>query len=463
MKTLVLSLGIALLAAPLACKSKEASPSGAASANAQASSAVAGEASAKSAGALPRIGGSVAAVGDHSVELKLYQSGSVEAIVTSAVGELVSDGATLNVTAETEGGAREETKLAFSKPHGRFHGKCKGKLKPGRVDIGLDAKGKAATGKIDEAVIIKGPELGGNVLVAGGHSAEVFVRPNGQVLAFVRDRAGAEVKGDADLDVKAKVQASAGATVQANVGAAEEITLVFEPPRGCFVGKAKGELGAGPVELTIAAKGDANAKLGRLEKVSLLVDASHGGEVIVAGDFSAEVVLDGKAKTVAVFVADASGKASADANLDVKVGFDADAGSMISLKWDPKRLCYHGSLSADADFDVKPIRLEIAAAGKAFVGAAASLRAVVDARLKAAAKVDADVDLKGSAKLDADAKAKANLKADIAAPKANAKVSVTAPKVNVDEKASASAKAGAKAGGGAKAGAKAKGSIKVGF
>jgi colicin import membrane protein len=241
------------------------------------------------------------------------------------------------------------------------------------------------------------------------------------------------------------------------------VSLVFEPPRGCFAGKAKAELGAGPVELGISAKGAANANLGRMEKIALLVDVSHGGEVLVAGDYSAEIVLDGNGKSVLAFVADASGKASADANLDVKVGFDADAGSMISLEWDPKRLCYHGSLSADADFDVKPIRLEIAAAGRAFVGAAASLRAVADARLKAAAKADAAVDLKGSAKLDADAKAKANLKADIAAPKANAKVSVAAPKVNVDEKASASAKAGAKAGGGAKAGAKAKGSIKVGF
>ena len=37
-------------------------------------------------------------------------------------------------------------------------------------------------------------------------------RPNGEVLGFVRGRAGADVKGDANLDVKAKVQTSAGAT-----------------------------------------------------------------------------------------------------------------------------------------------------------------------------------------------------------------------------------------------------------
>src|SRR5687767_11976281 len=108
MKMLALSLGISLSASLFACKSKEASPGGAASGSAEAPAAATGEGSLKAAGALPRIGGSVVAVGDHSVELKLYQSGSIEGIVTSAVGDLVSDGATLNVTAETEGGAREE-------------------------------------------------------------------------------------------------------------------------------------------------------------------------------------------------------------------------------------------------------------------------------------------------------------------------------------------------------------------
>jgi hypothetical protein len=144
MKRFPLSLSIALAGMLPACNSKEGAPAGAASGSAQASAAAAGEV--KAAGALPRIGGSVAAVGDHSVELKLHQSGSIEGIVTSAVGELVSEDATLSVTAETESGAREETKLAFSKPHGRFQGRCQGKLKPGRVDIGLDAKGKGCEG-----------------------------------------------------------------------------------------------------------------------------------------------------------------------------------------------------------------------------------------------------------------------------------------------------------------------------
>lgn len=452
MKVLALSLGIALFGSFRMCGSKDASPTGAASGNAAATAS--GEASVKVSAAAPRIGGSVAVVGDHSVELKLNQSGSIEGLVSSAAAELVNEGVTLSVTAPVEGGAREATTLAFSKPHGRFEGKCKGKLAPGRVDIDLDAKGKAAKGKTDEAVVVRGPELGGDVLVSGGHSAEVFVRPSGEVAGFVRDRNGADVKGDANLDVKAKCRTKAGAT--------EDVSLVFEPPRGCFVGKAKGELAPGPIEVAIAAKGDASASVGRLENVSLLVEASHGGEVIVAGDYSAEIALDGKAKGISAFVTDASGKAVADANLDVKVDLGADAGSSISLKWDPVKACYHGSLSVGGDVDVKPIRVEIGAAGKAFVGAAASLRAVVDARLKAAAKLDAKADLKGSAKLDADAKA--NVKADVGAAKgATAKVSVAAPAVKVDPKASADGKASAKAGGGAKASAKAKGSVKIGF
>jgi hypothetical protein len=456
MKALALSLGLAL--SLFGCRSKEAAPSGAASGSAEASGAVsAAGPSPNFAAAVPRIGGSVTTAGEHSVELKLFQSGAIEALVSNAAGELVSDGATLAVTAATEGGGREEAKLAFSKPRGRFEGRCKGKLVPGHAEIALDAKGKGAKADIKDAVVVRGPELGGDVLVAGAHSAEVFVRPSGEVLGFVRDRAGADVKGDADLDLTARVRTAAGAT--------EDVSLVFEPPRGCFAGRAKAELTAGPVELGIAPKGAVSAHMGRLEKVSLLADASHGGEVLVAGDYTAEVVLDAKAKSLAVFVADASGKASADANLDVKASFGADAGSEVSLKWDPAKLCYAGSLAADVDVVAKPIRLQIVAAGKAFVAAAASLRTVVDARLKTAAKADADADLKGTAKLDANAKggAKANVKANVAAPSATAKVSVAAPKVNVSEKASASAKAGSKAGADAKAGAKAKGSIKVGF
>jgi hypothetical protein len=456
MKVFALSLGLVL--SFVGCRSKEGAPAGAASGSAEVSGAVSASGpSPNFAAAVPRIGGSVATVGDHSVELKLFQSGEIEALVSSAAGELVSDGATLSVTAATEGGGREEATLAFSKPRGRFEGRCKGKLVSGHADLALAAKGKAAKGELKDAVVVRGPELGGEVLVAGAHSAEVFVRPSGEVLGFVRDRAGAEVNGDANLDLTARVRTAAGAT--------EDVSLVFEAPRGCFAGKAKAELAAGPIELGIAPKGAVSAHIGRLEKVSLLADASHGGEVLVAGDYSAEVVLDAKKKSIAVFVADASGKASADANLDVKASFGADAGSAVSLKWDPGKLCYTASLAADTDFEAKPIRIEIAAAGKAFLASAASLRAVVDARLKAAAKLDADADVKGAAKLDANAKggAKANVKANVAVPSAAAKVSVAAPKVNVSEKASASAKAGTKTGGEAKAGAKAKGSIKVGF
>lgn len=452
---LAVSLCVALTGAVAAC-SKEAPSKGEGSSSASASVAASAAAEGMFALTPPRFGGSVLGVGDHLVELKLYRSGLIQGLVTTPKGEVVSDGATLSVSAATEGGGKEETKLAFSKPHGRFEGRCKGKLVPGRADVSLDAKGKARTATIEQSVVVSGPELGGDVLVVGAHSAEAFVKPSGEVFAFVRDRAGAEVKGDANLAVTASVQTSAGAS--------EEVSLGFEAPRGCFAGKAKGALAAGPLELRIQPKG-ADLTFGRIDKVSLMADAKHGGEVLVAGDYSAEVVLDGKAKTVLVFLADASGKANADANLDVKLGFDADAAPNIALAWDATKLCYRGSLSADADFDVKPIRIDIGAAGKAFVASASSFRAVVDARLKAAAKADVDAKLKGSAKLDTDvdANAKANVKggakANVTAPAATAKVSVAAPKVNVEEKASA--KAGAKAGGGAKANAK--GSIKVGF
>src|SRR3982751_6371371 len=92
-----LGLGIAVIGSLAACRSKEAPPSGAASATAEAAGSVAasGEAAAKFSLAAPRIGGSVTAAGDHSVELKLHRSGAVEALVSNAAGEMVGDDATL--------------------------------------------------------------------------------------------------------------------------------------------------------------------------------------------------------------------------------------------------------------------------------------------------------------------------------------------------------------------------------
>ena len=453
MRLLIVPLCLFAAGSARVCDSEDkAGATGSASASAQ--GAVAGAGAVKAALTRPRIGGSMAAAGDYSVELALHEGGRVEALISDVKGALVSAGAKLSALVQAKGGASEEVELAFVPARGRFEGRAKAgvELAPGPVDLTLDIDGKAHAGKLHAGVVVPRPKLGGHVLAAGDFSAELFARPSGEVRAFVRDSAGAEVKGDAGASFKARCRAKGGAS--------EEIALSFEPARASFAGKAKAgvELEPGPLELVAEAKAGAGAAVGRLESIALEVDASHGGQLIAAGDFTVELVAKGN--ELSAFVFDASGKAHAAGDLDLKLDVGADAATNLALKWDAPSLSYKASFSGKGDLSLQPIRLALVAAGKAHFGAITSLHAAAKANLNAKAKLDADLDAK--AKLGADAKAKldANAKLD---PKldakakaslekgASAKVSVTPPKVSVSTKQEASA--GAKAGGGAKASA----------
>jgi hypothetical protein len=312
--------------------------------------------------------------------------------------------------------------------------------------------------KLASAVVVKGPEFGGSLVVAGDHSAELLLRTTGEILAFVRDAAGAAVHADAGLKLSANVQTAAGAR--------ENVTLEFDAARKCFAGnlKAGALLAPGPVELSITGK--AGVAIGGLSQIALRVDAAHGGEVLVVGDYSVELVAQGK--ELHAFVFDASGKAVSAADLDLRLDLAALVSPNVALTWDAPSASYRAALNGKVDFDAQPIRVTLVAAGRAFVGAAASLQAVVaakiapiklgaDAKLDANAKVDVNPKLDAKAKLAADAKlkvpdVKANLTAGATkAASAAAQVKVTPPKVTVEKSASASASS--KTGGGAKASA----------
>lgn len=430
------------------------------SASAAASASVSGSAQVAATLAAPRIGGSVVSIGDFSVELLLRQAGRVEALVSDASGKLVSEGVSLELTAKTKGGASERVELAFAPARARFQGRAKAgvELSPGDVDLKLNVGGKAQSAKTAVAVVAPDPALGGSVLVAGAFSAELFAKPNGEVLAFVKDAAGADVHADAGAKLKAYATAKGGAR--------EEIALAFDGPRACFTGKAKAgvELSPGPIELAVDAK--AGAGIGRLESIALSVDASHGGQIVVAGDYSVELVADGAA--LSAFVFDASGEAHTAGDLGLKLDLGADAATALALAWDAPNLSYKGKLDANLDLSMQPIRITLTAAGKAFVGAVASLKAAsrlqTGAKLDATASADADAKLDANAKLGANAKLAAGAKANLdpkleanakaatsKAANASASLAVTPPKVDVNAKTSAGANA--KAGAGAKAGA----------
>jgi hypothetical protein len=449
MRLLIVPLCLFAAGSARVCDSEEkAGAAGAASAQGT----VAAGADVKAALTRPRIGGSVAATGDYSVELALHEGGRIEALISDVKGALVSAGVKLSALVQAKGGASEKVELAFVPARGRFEARAKAGVEfaPGPIDVTLDVDGKVHAGKLRAGVVVPRPKLGGHVLAAGDFSAELFARPSGEIQAFVRDSAGADVRADAGASFKARCRAKGGAS--------EEIALNFDPARASFVGKAKAgvELEPGPLEFVAEAK--AGAGIGRLESIALDIDVSHGGQLVAAGDFTVELVAKGNA--ISAFVFDASGKAHATGDLDLKLDVGADAATNLALKWDAPSLSYKASFSGQGDLSLQPIRVALVAAGKAHFGAVASLQAAAKANLNAKAKLDTDLDAK--AKLGADAKAKLGVNAKLD-PKldakakaslekgASAKVSVTPPKVSVSTKQEASA--GAKAGGGAKASA----------
>jgi hypothetical protein len=291
----------------------------------------------------------------------------------------------------------------------------------------------SATANVKAAIVA--PRIGGVVAAAGDFSVELAVHQLGLVEALVSDASGKLVSDGVKL--KALVQVKGSAT--------EQVELAFSPAHARFEGHAKAgvELVPGPIDVTLDIGGKALSC--QLNAAVVLPEPHFGGQVMAVGDFAVELVASGP--EVRAYVFDASGKARATGDLDLKLAIGAAAGSNLVLSWDAPSLSYVGRLAADAKLALQPVRLTLVANGKAFVGAVASL--------SAAAKVDTN--LKG--KLDAGAKAKLDEAAKLSARAASASVKITPPKLN----ASAKASTGAKAGAGAKAGGSAKASAGISF
>ena len=395
-----------------------------------------------------RIGGSVAGAGDLSVEVALHEGGLIEALVSDVKGLPINEGVKLSALVQAAGGASEKVELAYVPARARFegHGKAGVELAPGPVSISVEVGGKVQSCKLAVGVVVPRPKVGGHVLAAGDFSAEVLAHRGGEVQAFVRDSAGAEVKANASASFLVRCRAKGGGT--------EEVVLRFDAPHSCFAGKAKAgvELEPGPLEFVVDAK--VGAGIGGLERIALTVDASHGGQLVTVGDYSLELVAKGG--ELKAFAFDASGKVQTVGDLDVKLDVGAGSASKLALAWDAPCLCYKANLAGNLNLALQPIRVSLVAGGKAFFGAVASLQAAAKANLNIDTKLDATANVDANAKPAAQASAKLDPKLDAkasasAAKGASATVKVTPPKVSVTSNSGATS--GAKAGGGAKASA----------
>lgn len=143
--------------------------------------------------------------------------------------------------------------------------------------------------------------------------------------------------------------------------------------------------------------------------------------MLAVGGYAVELVA--KPDVVAAYVLDASGKAQAAGDLKLQLQLGADAGTKLDLKWDAARASYAASLDAKLDLMAQPLRLALTAAGKTYLGATSSLRALAATRLGVRAQAGLEVP---APKLDA---------------KLGASVQVPKPSVQLSAKKSASTKA----------------------
>lgn len=441
MRTCIAALAIVSVSVVGCAKQEAKSEAPAASAGSVVAGPSSASPAARSAVGVPRIGGALTAVGDASVELVVHRAGWVEALVTDAAGQLVTQAA-LTATISARGGA-ETIALSFVPARARFEGRAKAgvELQSGPVDLSLSQGDTKHSGRLALAAALETPELGGHVLSVGSFGAEVVLGTDASVRVRARAASGAALGADA----RAKV------SVRTTAGADEELTLSFDAPSACFIGKAKSGVSFAPGPLSLQLSAGTTVEIGRLERLALLATASHGGQRVAVGEYGVELVLRGD--SVRAFVFDATGKAITAADLDLKLGLGAGAASSFSFAWNPPSSSYEAALRGGVDLS-GPVRLTLSAAGKSYVGAVAgpSLEATAKANLAAtaggavAARVEPPrIGAKASSVLGKAANAEANAKVSLTAPK----IDVSAPKVTVKK----SAAAGAKTGGGAKASA----------
>jgi hypothetical protein len=305
-----------------------------------------------------------------------------------------------------------------------------------KADVEADADVQAdADAEVAAAIE---PQIGGTIVAAGDYNVEILAFVDGRIEAVVMDAKGVLV---ADMSKLAVV-----VTLAAEGEAKAKVDLAWDAELARFVGKVEAgvQLVPGPVEVAVDVDGKASA--GMLAELGLAVQASHGGQVMMAGAYSLEVVAT--AGFLHVYAFDVAGKAHAEGNLDLDV--ELDGGGKLDLKWDPPSASYKAEVKGDLDLEAKPIVVKVQAEGKLAMAAVASFHA--SAAVAAKGDLDAHVEVEPpSAKVDAKARAGASAKG-------NAKVeSKTSGK--------ASGKASAKVGGdgGAKVGIGGKAKAKVGF
>ena len=187
-----------------------------------------------------------------------------------------------------------------------------------------------------------------------GLFVEIIPEVDGKISALVLDEDGAIQAGGASVQVQ----------VAGNDGSPHPVTLQWDAVAGRYVGQV-GEgvdLQTGPMSVTVSRDGSAPA-VGQVAMVASAPAPTHGGRVVVAGEYAAEVVpsADG---TIHAYVEGPNVGAGASAAVQVEVQGTDGRPHPVVLQYDPQEQHYVGRLGGEVRVAPGPLGFTVIADGR---------------------------------------------------------------------------------------------------
>lgn len=301
---------------------------------------------------VPRIGGQIraTATGGFAVEVLPLRDGTVQAVVVDPTGNVVSNIPEIRAEVQTESGPQSVV-LRFDAEVGRYVGNVSGGAAleaSTSVDVSFSKDGEQLTSNFEK--VAAAPTFaahGGTVVVAGDMSAEIVAKPN-EVTAWVEAPEGAVTGSDATISVVVPVEG----------GGTSPVELAWNAELSAYVGRPTVTIVPGPLAFTVERRGTRHQT--RVASFGVVRPPAHQGEVVVAGDYSVEVVPedDGNLKA---YVVDVAGAPAAGATVNVVVGVERRP---VVLVWNADARAYVGAVEPSVNVSAAPIGVTVLHRGR---------------------------------------------------------------------------------------------------
>ena len=293
-------------------------------------------------------GGNVIKADDYFVEVLPRQDGQIEAVVKKGDGTMVEGDAGLVVKVKGEGDATIDVPMVWDPTRSTFVGAVDGRLETGDVEVAVEVDGETHTGTAASVAAAPAPALGGTILVAGDMSAEIKTHADGTIDAYILDAGGALLEKDAEATISVKVKGSDDEL--------HAVALAWSEEKGLWTGTftAEGDvtLVPGPMEFSVDIDGEAD--VGRVEEIAVATAPTHGGQIVVAGDFDVELVAKGEADLEAYVTNRAGAAVDADTNLTLVLD-----DKPVDFVWNAEASVFKPVAEATIDVDVRAVPIGV--------------------------------------------------------------------------------------------------------